>query len=182
MNLDIQLLESSFDKIRNRATKFSASFYVRLFAMHPELKPMFKNVDIVAQEKKLVSSLAIIVENLRNPEELTRALKSLGAYHHEVGTMQEHYPFVGQALIETFADYLGEDWNTKTEQAWLEAYNLISEIMLEGAKNPDAYLGGELTFYDWLDLYGESSPAVKDAIANSTHFQYRNTKAAHETS
>ena len=181
MSLEIQLLETTFNRIKPHAVEFSASFYGKLFAHHPELKPLFQNTDLVAQEKKLIASLAIIVENLRNSEQLTLALKSLGAYHREVGTIREHYPFVGQALLETLAQYLGDDWNRATEQAWLNAYNSISEIMLEGAKNPAAYLGGELTFYDWLDLYGESSPEVKQMIANTTHFKYRNLKAAGET-
>ena len=176
MSLNIQLLETSFDCVRNQAANFSASFYHRLFTYHPELKPLFANTDLAAQEKKLISSLAIIVENLRNPEELTMALKSLGAYHHEVGTIESHYPYVGQALIETLAAYLDRDWNEKTQQAWLAAYNLITNVMLEGAKNPSAYLGGELTFYEWLDLYGESDPETRKAIANTTHFAYRNYK------
>ncbi len=182
MTLDIQLLETSFAKIKGREIKFSASFYQKLFVVHPELNSLFANVELAAQEQKLMASLAIIIENLRNPEQLTLALKSLGAYHHEVGTIPEHYPFVGQALLETFAEYLGDEWTKKTEQAWLDAYNLISEIMLEGAKNPDAYLGGELTFYEWLDLYGESNPTIQREIANTTHFKYRNLKAAHESS
>jgi hypothetical protein len=56
----------------------------------------------------------------------------------------------------------------------VDAYSLITEIMLEGAKDAEAYLGGELTFYEWLDLYGESSPEVRRAIADTTHFEYRN--------
>lgn len=178
MTLDIEILENSFNRVKNNAVAFSASFYSRLFSHHPELKPLFAKADANAQEKKLIASLAIIVENLRNPEQLTMALKSLGAYHQEVGTIKDHYPFVGQALIETFVQYLGDDWNQKTEQNWLDAYNLITEIMLEGSKNPEAYLGGELTFYEWLDLYGESSPEIRKMIANNTHFKYRNYKAA----
>ena len=178
--LNIRLLEASFTKIKPNLSGFSATFYNNLFAFHPELKPLFAKADLAAQEKKLITSLAIIIENLRNPQELTLALKSLGAYHHEVGTIAEHYPFVGQALIETFAGYLGDEWNIKTEQAWLDAYNFIAEVMLEGAKNPGAYLGGELTFYEWLDLYGESSPGIKKAIADTTRFKYRNQKAAGE--
>ena len=174
MTLDINLLETSFDRVRHDAVKFSASFYNKLFDYHPELKPLFAKADPVAQEKKLIVSLAIIVENLRNPEQLSMALKSLGAYHQQVGTIKEHYPFVGQALVETFVEYLGNKWDRNTHQAWLDAYSLITEIMLEGAKNPEAYLGGELTFYEWLDLYGESSPEVRKAIATTTHFEYRN--------
>ena len=174
MTLNIKLLESSFDRVRHEAASFSASFYNKLFDYHPELKPLFAKADLVAQEKKLIVSLAIIVENLRNPEELSMALKSLGAYHQQVGTMKEHYPFVGQALVETFAQYLGDKWDRHIHKAWLDAYGLITEIMLEGAKNPEAYLGGELTFYEWLDLYGESSPEVRKEIAGITHFEYRN--------
>ena len=176
--LDINLLEDSFNRVRPDATKFSASFYNKLFSYHPELKPLFAQADIIAQEKKLIASLAVIVENLRNPEELGMALKSLGAYHQQIGTINEHYPFVGQALVETFAEYLGNKWNNNTHQAWLNAYSLITQIMLEGAKNPQAYLGGELTFYEWLDLYGESSPEVRKTIAKTTHFKYRNKRAS----
>lgn len=181
MSLDIELLETSFTKIKPYLLEFSATFYHNLFVIYPELKPLFEKVDLAAQEKKLIASLAIIVENLRNPQELTLALKSLGAYHHELGTLEEHYPCIGQALIETFAKYLGDEWNVATETAWLDAYNFISDVMLQGAKNPDAYLGGELTFYEWLDLYGESSSKITELIDNTTHFKYRNSRAAHET-
>lgn len=175
--LNIQLLEASFAKIKPNLDAFSATFYNNLFAFYPELKPLFAKADLASQEKKLITSLAIIIENLRNPQELTLALKSLGAYHHEVGTIAEHYPLVGQALIETFAGYLGSEWNPQTERAWLDAYNFIAGVMLQGAKNPSDYLGGELTFYEWLDLYGESSPNIKKAIADTTHFKYRNQTA-----
>ena len=177
MSLNINILETSFDRVKNNAVEFSASFYNKLFSYHPEIKPLFDKADAATQEKKLIASLAIIVENLRNKDELTMALKSLGAYHKEVGTIEKHYPFVGQALVETFAEYLGEKWDSNTQKAWLEAYSLITKIMLEGAKHPAAYLGGELTFYEWLDLYGESSPDIQRMIADTTHFKYRNYKA-----
>ena len=181
MTLNIKLLETSFEKIKPNTIEFSASFYQKLLTYHPELKLLFANTDLVAQEKKLIASLALIVENLHNPEELTNALKSLGAYHHEIGALPEHYPYIGQALIETFAEYLDRDWNLDIERAWTDAYNLISEIMLAGAKNPGDYLEGELTFYDWLDLYGESSPTVKEMIVNTTHFEYRNSQVIHKS-
>lgn len=178
MTLDIKLLENSFNRVKQDAVNFSASFHNKLFAYHPELKPLFAKTDIATQEKKLIFSLAIIVENLRNPEELNMALKSLGAYHQQIGTMKEHYPYVGQALVETFAEYLGAKWDRRTHKAWVDAYSLITEIMLEGAKDPEAYLGGELTFYEWLDLYGESSPEIRKELANITHFKYRNQEAS----
>lgn len=170
--MDVALLEKSFEQISPRAIEFSASFYRNLFRHHPELKPLFAETSQAIQEKKLIFSLAAIIENLRNPDILQPALKSLGARHAEVGTIKSHYPFVGQALIETFAEYLAADWTEQLATAWVEAYNVIASTMIEGARNPAAYLEPELTFYEWIDLYGEESPKVRKAIASLTHYHY----------
>ncbi|PZD73073.1 Bacterial hemoglobin [Acaryochloris thomasi RCC1774] len=173
--MNIELLERSFEQIRPQAIAFSNHFYETLFRHNPGIKPLFANISQQAQGKKLIFSLAAIIENLRSPEVLEPALKSLGARHFEVGTLEEHYPLVGQALFETFAAYLGSDWTPATMDAWQEAYEAIATIMLEGAQNPQAHLEPELTFYDWVDLYGEGSPKVKDAIFSLTNFQYGKT-------
>lgn len=170
--MDVALLERSFEQISPRSIEFSASFYQNLFHHHPELKPLFAETSQAIQEKKLIFSLAAIIENLRNPNILQPALKSLGAKHAEVGTINNHYPFVGQALIDTFAEYLAADWTEQLAIAWVEAYNVIASTMIEGANNPAAYLEPELTFYEWIDLYGEESLEVRDAIATLTHFHY----------
>ncbi len=172
--MQIELLEASFDQIRPQAIAFSARFYDLLFHHHPELKPLFAETTQEAMGKKLMVSLAAIVENLRSPEILTVALQSLGARHVQVGTLEEHYPFVGQALLETFAEYLGSDWTPELATAWQDAYGVIVTIMLQGAEDPESHLEPELTFYDWIDLYGESSPRIRDAMAGLTDFHYGN--------
>ena len=170
--MDVNLLEKSFGEVSPQAIAFSASFYETLFRYHPELLPLFENVTKEAQEKKLIFSLAAIIENLRNPEILQPALKSLGARHFQVGTLEAHYPMVGKALLETFESYLKEGWTPEVSQAWLEAYEAIAQVMMEGAKNPEEHLEPELTFYEWIDLYGEESPEVRDAIRALTQFHY----------
>jgi hemoglobin-like flavoprotein len=172
MSTIIPLLEASFERIKPQATKFSECFHKHLFTNNPELEPMFAEVSLDLQEKKLIASLALIVENLHNPDALAHALQSLGAYHVTKGTLEEHYPLVGKALLQALEDYLGEAWTPGVAKAWHEAYHLISDIMLEGADHAEDYLGGELTFYEWLDLYGEASPTLRRLVENSTHFKY----------
>lgn len=175
--MNVELLESSFAQISPHAIAFSASFYEKLFQKNPQLKPLFDEVSQQAQEKKLVFSLAAIVENLRNPEILQPALKSLGARHFQVGTLKAHYPMVGEALLETFAQYMGADWTPAVSSAWLEAYEAIATVMMQGAQRPQDYLHPELTFYEWIDLYGEESPQVRDAIATLTEYHYGHRSA-----
>ncbi|MGK7924262.1 MAG: globin family protein, partial [Spirulina sp.] len=122
-----------FEKIKPKADEFVSSFYENLFTANPEAKPLFGSTDMAAQKKKLLGSLVLVVENLRKPEVLSEALKGLGARHVEYGALPEHYPLVGNALLTTFAQYLSEDWTEEVKQAWVKAYGVITELMLEGA-------------------------------------------------
>ena len=67
------------------------------------------------------------------PDVLSDALKGLGARHVKYGALPEHYPLVGNALLTTFEQYLGEDWTPEVTQAWVDAYGAITKLMLEGA-------------------------------------------------
>ncbi|MGF1459219.1 MAG: globin domain-containing protein [Leptolyngbyaceae cyanobacterium] len=172
MTDQIRLLETSFAQVRPKAMAFSDCFHRHLFQNHPDIEPMFSDVSLELQEKKLIASLALIVENLHNPAALAHALQALGAYHVTKGTLAEHYPYVGQALMQAFAEFLGDEWTPAVAEAWQAAYRTICDLMLEGAEHPQAYLEGELTFYEWLDLYGESSPTLHKLVESTTHFKY----------
>jgi hemoglobin-like flavoprotein len=133
MSLQVELLEQSFAVIKPYGNEFANSFYVNLFTANPQAKSLFGHTDMAEQKKKLLASLILVVENLRNPGALDQALRGLGARHVQYGTLPEHYPLVGNALLTTFEQYLQEDWTPVIKQAWIDAYGTISQIMLDGA-------------------------------------------------
>jgi hemoglobin-like flavoprotein len=133
MSLQVECLEQSFEKVKPNADAFVTSFYDNLTTMYPDAAPLFSSTDMAAQKKKLLASLVLVVENLRNPDALTDALHGLGARHVKYGALPEHYPLVGNALLKTFADYLQDDWTAEVKQAWVDAYGAIAELMLAGA-------------------------------------------------
>jgi nitric oxide dioxygenase len=133
MSLEVKLLETSFEKIKPQANKFADSFYENLFTANPEAKPLFANTSMEDQKQKLLASLVLVVENLQKPDLLNDRLKGLGARHVQYGTLPEHYPLVGAALLTTFEQYLDNEWTPEVKQAWVDAYGVISEIMLDGA-------------------------------------------------
>jgi len=145
MALDIQLLQQSFEQIKPQAEDFAASFYDTLFADYPAAQPLFADTDMAKQREKLINALVLVVENLRQPDVLSNTLKGLGARHVQYGALPEHYPMVGQALLKTFAAYLGPAWTLETQQAWAGAYGVITELMLEGADYPPEVLKLELS-------------------------------------
>ena len=131
--LQVELLESSFELVKPRANDFVASFYTHLFNDYPAAEPLFAHLEMSEQGSKLLASLVFVVENLKRPGALTEALKGLGARHVKYGALPEHYPWVGNSLLKTFGDYLGEAWTPQTKQAWVDAYGVIAELMLDGA-------------------------------------------------
>jgi len=76
MSLNVELLEQSFERIKPCADEFVASFYERLFAAHPEVKPLFATTEMEKQRKMLLNALVLVVQNLRNPEVLGQVLNS----------------------------------------------------------------------------------------------------------
>ncbi|MDX5436051.1 MAG: globin domain-containing protein [Pontibacter sp.] len=133
VGIQVELLEQSFEKVKPQASEFVATFYNNLFADYPAAKPLFAHSNMAEQSNKLLASLVFVVENLRMPGTLTEALKGLGARHVKYGALPEHYPLVGNTLLKTFEQYLGSDWTPETKAAWVDAYGLITEVMLDGA-------------------------------------------------
>ncbi len=141
MSLDVELLETSFAAIQSRANELSATFYRRLFAENPAVRPLFRG-DARSQERKLAQALAMIVKSLRAPEKLERYLLEMGREHVAHGAQPAHYPIVGRTLLEALADVAGPLWSPKLEKAWSDAYGAVSAIMLRGAAEASAASGG----------------------------------------
>lgn len=135
MSLNVEVLEQSFERVKPNADEFASRFYNYLLIDSPQLRPLFAKTNMEDQKQKLMMSLVLVIENLRNPNYLKIILKNLGERHVGYGAIQEHYPLVGAALLKTFESYLGKDWTPVVQQAWIDAYEVLAQLMLEGAKN-----------------------------------------------
>ncbi|MEM9977548.1 MAG: globin family protein [Cyanobacteria bacterium P01_D01_bin.2] len=133
MSLNVELLEQSFELVKPQADEFVGSFYNNLFTDYPAAKPLFEHSDMTKQQQMLKGGLVMVIENLRKPEVLSKALKGLGARHVKYGALPEHYPLVGNSLLKTLEQYAGDAWTFDLREAWAGAYGVITELMLEGA-------------------------------------------------
>jgi hemoglobin-like flavoprotein len=133
MSLQVDALEQSFATVAPHGDKLTQVFYRRLFDDFPEVRQLFANTTMSEQEKKLLASLKLVIENLRRPEVLAPALEQLGKRHVGYGAQAAHYPAVGSTLLKSLAEVAGDQWTNELEQAWTEAYGVISQIMLTSA-------------------------------------------------
>lgn len=132
LGLDVETLEASFNLLAPRAEELVANFYNELFNKHPDVVPMFKNTTPEEQQKKLLSALKLVVANLKNPDVLGDALKSLGGKHKSYGATPAHYGAVASTLIDVMRNMAGDAWTNKIQSAWEHALNTIAEVMLSG--------------------------------------------------
>jgi methyl-accepting chemotaxis protein len=133
----IKLVEDTFAKLAGSGDILVKNFYSELFKRYPDVKPMFANVDQKEQEKKLLSGLVLVINNIRKPEVLGPALANLGKNHQKYGAVAEHYPAVAETLLDVMGELAGKLWTAPVKQAWTNALNTVATAMLEAYENPE---------------------------------------------
>jgi len=128
----VEIVQQSFAKVVPIADQAATIFYDRLFEVAPQVKAMFPT-DMTEQRKKLMATLAVVVNGLSNLESVLPAASALAIRHVRYGAKAEHYPVVGGALLWTLERGLGEAWTPEVAAAWTAAYGTLSGYMISEA-------------------------------------------------
>lgn len=126
------LLTESFAKLMPRAPQVAALFYERLFAIAPDVRPMFKG-DMTELGRKLFQTIGFVIGHLDRLETAMPAVRALGHQHHEFGVRDEHYDSVEAALLWAFEQTLGAEFTPAMRQAWQSVYALLADAMKQAA-------------------------------------------------
>jgi hemoglobin-like flavoprotein len=133
MSLDLEALETSFDLIADRGDELMETFYSRLFAAAPAVRPLFPQ-DMKQQKTMLLAALVLLRKSLRDLDAIVPTLRKLGARHVAYGAQPEHYPLVGSTLIASMAATAHESWRPEYEAAWNAAFEVVASTMIAGAE------------------------------------------------
>jgi nitric oxide dioxygenase len=133
----VRLVQQSFVHVAPIADTAAAMFYDRLFDTTPAVRPLFHG-DLAEQRRKLMATLAVVVNGLGNIETVLPAASALAKRHVGYGVKPEHYDSVGAALLWTLGRGLGESWTSELAAAWSAAYATLSGFMVGEAYSPTA--------------------------------------------
>ena len=128
----ITLVQSSFDRLGPELPAMAVRFYQELFQRDPALRPLF-TTDMAEQRVRFTEKLTEIVRSMPRLDELLVHTRALGARHVGYGVRAADYRTVGESLIAALAAVLGEEFDDATREAWMLAFNLVAETMLDGA-------------------------------------------------
>jgi nitric oxide dioxygenase len=126
----IQLVQQSWEKIKPASQAAGELFYKKLFEKAPQIRHLFAN-DVTEQAGRLTYMLTYIVSRLDKLDTILDDVQRLAVRHNKYGAEPKHYMIVGECLLATLKEGLGEHWNNELMQAWATAYNIIANAMIE---------------------------------------------------
>ena len=129
----ILLVKNSWSYIVTDSEQAGQLFYSRLFEVAPGVKHMFTS-DPKEQSRKLMNMVTLIVTKLQKLDEIINEIKNLAQRHGKYGAKPEHYAVVGECLLWTLEQGLGDKWNSETKDAWVKVYGVLSEAMITNQK------------------------------------------------
>jgi len=136
--MDVSLLRSSFDRLRPSAEQAAEAFYGYMLTTYPQVRPLFANTDFREQRKKLMASLAAVVQLVDQPDELHPLLESMGRSHQGYGVTPPMYAFVSASLLHVLAGFFGAAWTPELAQTWASALEVVSRRMIEAQERAAA--------------------------------------------
>ena len=130
----IDLVQTSFQKVVPIKATAGQLFYGKLFELDPSLKELFPE-DLTGQIENLMTMVATAVNGLKRLDAIVPAVRDLGRRHVGYGVKDGDYDTVGAALLWTLEQGLGPDFTPATEEAWTACYVLLATTMKDAARD-----------------------------------------------
>ena len=132
---DLENIRTSWSLAMADPARTSTMFYANLFRLDPSTKPLFVG-DLALQGRKLMQTMAFIVDHLDDLDTLLPAARDLAIAHVGYGVVADKYDSVGQALITTLQSLLGATFSEAHTASWASVYGILSDHMVTSAYGP----------------------------------------------
>lgn len=126
------LLQASYARMAARHRTAAQDFYGRLLAIAPELRPAARH-ELGGNGQMFMATLGMLVRGLCETPALLPVAASLAERYLTFGADAERLPRIGEALLATIADTLGDDLSAEAQRAWALAYDALCDGLTDTA-------------------------------------------------
>lgn len=125
------LVTATVPTLKAHGVALTTHFYRRLFAHHPELQHVFNvtNQQTGRQQQALAMAVLAYAEHIDNPSVLLPAVMRIGHKHVSLDVRPEQYAVVGEHLLASIGEVLGEAATPALLDAWATAYTELATLM-----------------------------------------------------
>ena len=127
----IHIVKSTAPVLEEHGETLTRHFYKRMFLHNPEVAPFFNPANQTAgkQQRALAAAITAYAANIDNLEVLGSAVELIAQKHVSLQIKPEHYPIVGENLLASIREVLGEGATDEIIDAWAEAYGFLAKIL-----------------------------------------------------
>lgn len=128
----IAIVKSTVPILKEQGEMLTKHFYKRMFSRNPEVIPFFNFTHQISgmQQKTLAEAICAYAANIDNLEVLGSAIDLIAQKHSSLQIMPEHYPIVGENLLSSIHEVLGDAASDEVMNAWSEAYEFLASILI----------------------------------------------------
>lgn len=149
----IAIVKSTAPVLAENGEVLTRHFYKRMFTHNPEVAPYFNQANQTGkQQRALAGAIVAYAANIDNLEVLGGAVELIAQKHTSLMIKPEHYPIVGENLLASIREVLGEAATDDIINAWAAAYGFLADILIgrerqiygENSKKPGGWEGFKL--------------------------------------
>ena len=129
--MDAALLETSLALVDTPDDGLTTRFHALLLEHHPSVRPLFSD-DLGRQARMLRSAILSVADHLDDPLWLTETLGDLGTRPASWSLVAPLYDAVTECMVAAMAEVGGSRWTPQMTDAWIEALDAVSGVMLLG--------------------------------------------------
>ncbi len=128
----IKVVKATVPVLVEHGETLTNHFYQRMFNHNPEVAPFFnpKHQKTGQQPKALAAAIVAYASNIDNLTVLGDAVELIAQKHASLMIKKEHYPIVGENLLASIKEVLGDAATDDIINAWGEAYGFLAEILI----------------------------------------------------
>ena len=128
----IDIVKSTAPVLNEHGEALTKHFYKRMFTHNPEVAPFFNPANQAGgtQQRALAAAICAYAANIDNLEVLGGAVELIAHKHASLMIKPEHYPIVGENLLASIREVLGEGATDDVINAWGEAYGFLADILI----------------------------------------------------
>jgi hemoglobin-like flavoprotein len=131
----LMLVQQILPEVLKHRSEVGMRFYGHLFSRYPEYRAMCPE-DMTAQADSLITMLESAVISACRPGDMISGLHELGRRHVAYGVVKrEDFDRVGQCLIETLREFLGDRITPDIVVAWEAIFTMVADAILEGVED-----------------------------------------------
>jgi len=130
---DRAIVKSTVPLLESGGEALTTHFYKKLLSRYPQVRPLFNQAHQASgdQPRALANGVLMYARHIDQLEQLGDLVAKIINKHVALQILPEHYPLVGECLLEAIREVLGAEIATdEVINAWGNAYQQLADILI----------------------------------------------------